>query len=92
MNVLMSMSTTPCQVEKILDKESLVATISAVSVSYPASTNFLMSSSLNFAARHLSSIPRLGKGPSLVILVHQGKEKKRVARKTMKKWKIKIKP
>jgi len=55
LNDLTRTSTTPGRVGRILSKESLEAAASAVSVSYPASTNFLMSSPLNFAPGHLSS-------------------------------------
>jgi hypothetical protein len=87
----MSAYTTPGQLGRILLKESLEAAASAVSVSNPASTKFLMSSTLIFTPGHLSCKTWQRELHS-AILLRQANKRKPVARKTTKKWENEIKP
>ncbi len=88
LNDLTRTSTTPGRVGMILSKESLEAAASAVSVSYPASTNFLMSSPLNFALGHLSSKTWRSALHSLSLSIRQ-RQKKELQEKQRKSEKMK---
>jgi len=89
--VLKRTSTIPGRVGRIMSKESLEAAASAVYVSYPTSTNFLMSSPLNFAPRHLSFKTWRSALHSISLSIRQ-RRKKELQEKQRKSGKMKASP